>query len=66
MFVPQNKRKCVSFRLNDQEREQIEYVMTNEGIPDISKAIRYCIAEKASELQKRNTTPQNKKAVKHG
>ena len=68
MYTPQKKdrRECVCFRLNNQEREQIEYVMTNEMIPDTSKAIRYCIAEKAQELQKRNKKAQKGKAVKHG
>ena len=56
MYIPKKKdrRECVCFRLNNQEREQIEYVMEKENIPDFAKAVRYCIEEKFNELYKGN------------
>ncbi len=44
-------RKRFYFRINEQEREQIDYIMQREGIPDASKTLRYVIAEKAEQLQ---------------
>ena len=53
-------RKGLHFRINEAERAQIDYIMQREGIPDISKTIRYCIEEKAKQLQTMET-PQKAK-----
>ncbi len=64
-YVPQERRKRFNFGLNEAEREQINFIMKYEEIPDTAKAIRYCISEKVQELQTRIETPQKEKAVKN-
>lgn len=64
-YVASQPRKRFHICLNDNEREQIITIMKSENIPDAAKAVRYCIAEKAQELQKQGKTGQKVKAVKH-
>lgn len=64
-YVAQQPRKRFYICMNDDERAQVLYIMKSENIPDAAKAVRYCIAEKAQELQKQNKTAQKVKAVKH-
>ena len=54
-YVAQQPRKRFYFRMNEQERDQINFIMKREGIPDAAKAIRYCISEKAAQLQTAET-----------
>ena len=62
MYTAQQPRKRFNFRLSENERDQLNHVMQSENIPDISKAIRYCIAEKAAQLQAVET-PQKEKGA---
>ena len=55
MYIGTKPRKRFNFRLNEKERAQIAFIMQCEEIPDVSKAIRYCIDEKAKQLQAAET-----------
>lgn len=50
-YVAQQPRKRFQIRFSELERKQIDYVMQREGIPDLAKAIRYCIVEKVEQLK---------------
>lgn len=52
-YVPQEPRRRYYVRMNDNEREQIKFIMERENIPDVAKTIRYCITEKYDELKKK-------------
>ena len=62
-YVAQQPRKRFNFRLSNQERAQIDFVMQHEGIPDAAKAIRYCIADKVEQLRQQPITPQKGRAA---
>ncbi len=62
-YVAQQPRKRFNLRFSDLEREQINFIMQRESIPDAAKAIRYCIAEKAKQLQQPAETPQKVKGA---
>ena len=44
-------RVVFHLRLSQDERDQILFVMYETGIKDISKAIRFCVSEKANQLR---------------
>ena len=57
-YVAQQPRKRFNIRISEKERAQIVFIMQREEIPDAAKAIRYCIAEVAAQLQAQPDTLQ--------
>ena len=64
-YVAEQRRKRFYICMNDDERAQVLFIMKSENIPDAAKAVRYCIAEKAQELQQQKAKAEKGKAVKH-
>ena len=62
-YVALQPRKRFYFRMSETERAQIDFIMQREGIPDVAKTIRYCIAEVAEQLQQQPGTPQKIKGA---
>ena len=60
MYTAQQPRDRFNMRFSKQERAQITYIMERENIPDVSKTIRYCVSEKAAQLQAAETLQQKK------
>lgn len=58
-YIKQSPRDKFNMKLSQAERDQINYIMNHEGIPDASKAIRYCVAEKYQELKQHEMRANN-------
>lgn len=54
-------RERYQLRLSIEERELIHFVMEREGISVMSKAIRYCVQEKAKQIKQREKRWSNGK-----
>ena len=62
LFVMGNKqdpRERYQLRLSKQERETIQFIMERENISVMSKAIRFCVQERAKQIRQREKRLSN-------
>ena len=55
----QDPRERYQLRLSKQERETIQFIMERENISVMSKAIRFCVQERAKQIRQREKRLSN-------
>jgi len=64
-YVDPTKHKRYCVRLSNAEFRSLQCVITENGIPDISKAIRYCIEQEATRIKADHTARINREGGTH-
>ena len=59
VYKPQALSDRFQMRLSEQDRQLIQYVMEQENIPCLAKAIRFCVQQRAETLRRK----EQRKAV---
>lgn len=64
-YVDPTKYVRYNVRLSQAEFSSLQCVKTENGIPDISKAIRYCIEQEANRIRTKHAAKVNQEGGTH-